>query len=272
MPITFAKAPLIELIAELRWIPQGSTPLGSGAPNQAAVTGIFLGGAKQEEFYNQMGRELFHLGFERSQRLVPMNMPFSLHQAVYRFQSEGEGQPPVLYQVGYGLFSVHALPPYHSWAQFLPFVNRGIEILLKNRLEDDRSRPFSQTSLRYINFFNKDLVRDRTTASFVADVLKIPTKLPLPILKIAASNEPKSLFTKVVVPVGIGDLELNVGDGQFNSQPGILLDTMISTTNETAAESSAIMRLYNSAYSIVHSLFFEMTRPIHDLMEPHGEP
>jgi len=273
MAITFAKAPLIELIAELRWIPQGSTPVPSGSPvQQAGAPGIFVGGAKQEEFYNQLGRQLYHLGFDRSQRLLPMGMPFSLHEAVYRFQSEKEAQVSVLYQVGFGIFSVHAIPPYRSWAQFLPFVSKGIEILLKTRLEDDQSRPFCQTSLRYIDFFNQDLMGDRSMSSFATDVLKISPRLPAPILKVAASNELRSFFTKAVIPVGIGDLTLNIGDGQFNNQPGILLDTMISTTKETEPESTPIMNVYNSAYAIIHNLFFEMTRPIHDLMEPHGEP
>lgn len=271
MAITFAKAPLIELIAEVRWVPQGSTPLPAGAPGQATNPGTFVGGAKQEEFYNQLGGQLYRLGFDRSQRLLPMGIPFSLHEAVYRFQSEKEAQSSVLFQVGYGIFSVHAIPPYHSWAQFLPFVRSGIEILLKNRLEDDRSRAFSQASLRYINFFAKNLIRDHTAASFATDVLKIPFKLPVPILKVAASNELKSFFTKAVIPVGIGDLALNVGDGQFNNQPGILLDTMISTTGETPAEFERIMGIYNSAYYIIHNVFLEMTRPIYDLMEPHGD-
>lgn len=269
MVTTFAKAPLIELIAELRWVPQGSSILSADVPGQEATRpGIFIGGAKQEDFYSQIGRELYHLGFDRSQRLLPMDVPFSLHQAVYRYQSEREGQSSVLYQVGYGIFSIHAIPPYHSWEQFLPFVRTGVEILLKTRPEDDRPRPFSQSSLRYIDFFNRDLIGEHSIASFVTDVLKIPLKLPVPVLKVAASNELRSFFTKIVVPVGIGDLTLNVGDGQFNNQPGILLDTMISATTETASDFMPIMNMYNSAYSIIHNVFFEMTRPIHDLMEP----
>jgi uncharacterized protein (TIGR04255 family) len=272
MAITFAKAPLIELIAEVRWIPQGSMLLQPGLTvQQPAMPEIFVGGVKQEEFYKRLGRELYSSGFDRSERLLPVGMPFALHQPVYRFQSEKEGKTSVLYQVGYGIFSVHAIPPYHSWAQFLPFVRSGLEALLGSRLETDRSQPFSQTSLRYIDFFDEGLLEGHNISSFIMDVLKISTKLPVPISRVATSNELKSVFTKVVVPVDIGDLTLSVGDGQFNNRSGILLDNMVSKTAETAAALDAIMTVYNSAYSVIHNIFFELTRPIHDLMEPQGE-
>src|SRR6267378_5534158 len=127
MAITFAKAPLVELITELRWIPQGSTAL-EPVPMQATLPTIFFGGTKQEEFYMRAGGALHKHGFNRSERLTPAGMPFVLHQPVYRFRSETEDRASVIYQVGYGIFSVHGVPPYHSWAKFSPFVKTGIEV------------------------------------------------------------------------------------------------------------------------------------------------
>jgi uncharacterized protein (TIGR04255 family) len=271
MGISFAKAPLIELIAELRWIPQGSTVLESApAPQQAILPTIFLGGTKQEEFYERVGGSLHKSGFNRSERLTPAGLPFTLHQPVYRFRSEAEDRSSIIYQVGYGIFSVHAIPPYHSWARFLPFVQAGIEVLLESRVEADAKQPFTQLSLRYIDFFGEELTRGRDIASFIAQVFGMSTSLPSALTKVAKSKVVKSLFTKVTLPIEIGDLTVSAGDGQFNNRQGIVLDTTVSTTAGTSPTLDAIMKIFNSAYSIIHSMFLELTQPIHDSMQPQG--
>src|SRR5580700_10734940 len=68
MALTFAKAPLIELIAELRWIPQGSTTV-EPPQQQPTFPTVFIGGVKQEEFYTRVSGALSKSGFNRSERL-----------------------------------------------------------------------------------------------------------------------------------------------------------------------------------------------------------
>src|SRR4029077_9828037 len=229
MSITFAKAPLVELITELRWVPQGSNAIEPAvAPQQSILPTVFFGGTKQEEFYMRLGGALHKSGFSRSERLLPAGMPFVLHQPVYRFRSESEEGGSVIYQVGYGIFSVHAIPPYHSWAKFLPFVTAGLDLLLGSRLDSDAKQPFTQATLRYIDFFGEEMMQGRDIASFMSQVLGVSVTLPAALSKAAVSREVKSLMTKVVVPIEIGDLTLSVGDGQFNNRPGILLDTIAS--------------------------------------------
>jgi len=267
MGITFAKAPLIELIAELRWTPQGSTLLEpAGQPGLPPA--LFLGGAKQEEFYTRVAAALHKAGFNRSERLSPAGVPFTMHEAVYRFRCDDDNTS-VLYQVGFGIFSVHAVPPYHSWSEFLPFVKRGIEILLQSRPEADLKEPFGQTNLRYIDFFGEHLTQGRNVRTFISDVFGIKTALPDALTKVAASNELKSLFVKITQPTKVGDLTISAGDGQFNNQPGILLDTTMSSS-ETAPNLDAIMKNLDAAYAVVHELFLGMTKPIHALMQPQG--
>ena len=272
MAISFAKAPLVELIAELRWIPQGST-LASAAPQQQQVNipTLFFGGTKQEEFYMRLGGELYKFDFNRSERVMPPGVPFVLHQPVFRFRSEAAKKTSVLYQVGYGLFSVHAIPPYHSWARFVPFVETGIDLLLKSRPDADAQQPFLQVTLRYINFFGEDLTQGMDIPSFLSRVFGISIALPDVITKAATSNEVKSLSTKVILPIRIGDLTISIGDGQFNNQLGIILDNMAASTAETAADRSAIMGVFDSAYTVIHEIFFGMTRPLHELMQLQGD-
>jgi uncharacterized protein (TIGR04255 family) len=266
MGITFAKAPLIELIAELRWTPQGSTLLEPAQPGLPPA--LFLGGAKQEEFYTHVASALHKAGFNRSERLSPVGVPFTMHEAVYRFRSDDDNTS-VLYQVGFGIFSVHAVPPYHSWSEFLPFVKAGIEILLRCRPEADLKQPFGQTNLRYIDFFGEHLTQGRSVPSFISDVFGIRTTLPDALTKLAASNELKSLYIKIAQPTKVGELAVSAGDGQFNNQPGILLDTTMSSS-ETAPTLDAIMNRLDASYAVIHELFLGMTKPIHSLMQPQG--
>lgn len=270
MDITFTKAPLIELVTELRWIPQGSTAIEPGAPQQATLPTIFLGGNKQEEFYTRVGDALHKDGFDRSERLLPAGVPFMLHQPVYRFQSGAEDKRSVIFHVGYGIFSVHAIPPYHSWKTFMPFVKAGIKTLLDSRTEADTKQPFAQLMLRYINFFGEELTQGRDASSFVSQVFGISTTLPAALMSVATSKALRSLFTKVVLPIEIGDLTVSVGDGKFNNRSGILLDTTVSVSEEVAPEFEAIMKLLDSAYAVIHNLFLELTRPIDELMQPQG--
>jgi uncharacterized protein (TIGR04255 family) len=269
MAVTFSKAPLIELIAELRWIPTGSSMVEPAIPQQSNLPAVFFGGNKQEEFYMRVGGALFKSGFNRSERLAPVGIPFTLHQPLYRFRSEMEDRRSVLYQVGYGIFSVHALPPYHSWDRFWPFVKNAIDVLFESRPEADSGKPFTQLTLRYIDFFSEEIMEGRDFRSFMSQVLGISTTLPAALVRIATSNEVRSLFTKVVLPIEIGDLTVSVGDGKFNNQSGILLDTAASAT-ETSPDSAAIIKMFDSAYHVIHNLFFEITKPIHRLMQPTG--
>lgn len=274
MAITFAKAPLVELITELRWIPQGSTALEPAAIQQPSILPtVFFGGTKQEEFYMRLGGALHKSGFNRSERLSPAGMPFVLHQPVYRFRSESEAATSVVYQVGYGIFSVHAIPPYHSWAKFLPFVKAGVELLLESRLDADAKQPFSQATLRYIDFFGEEMMRGRDIPTFMSQVFGISMTIPAAITKAAVSKEVKSLLTKVVIPIEVGDLAVSVGDGKFNNQPGILLDTVASSSAEVPPTLNAIVKTLDSAYNVIHNMFLEITEPLHELMQPgEGKP
>lgn len=269
MDITFVKAPLVELIAELRWIPRGSTSV-QPSEQQPLLPTIFLGGNKQEEFYARAGTALHKRGFDRSERLIPLGTPFVLHQPVYRLRSERDENRSVIYQIGYGVFSVHGVPPYHSWAKFLPFVKAGLQVLIESRPEEDVKHPFSQITLRYIDFFGQELMRGRDIPAFLSQVFGFSASLPTALANVATAPEVKSLFTKIVVPIKIGDLTVSFGDGQFNNQPGILLDTTATSSAETAPEVDAILTVFDSAHAVTHHMFLEMTKPIHEMMQLQG--
>ena len=268
MSITFAKAPLIEIIAELRWIPQGSKPITGALTDESGSPTVFLGGPKQEEFYERLSAEFHRSDFSRSERVMPLGSPFILHQPVYRFRSEAKDKTSIIYQVGYGLFSVHGIPPYRSWNTFLPFVTTGIGALLKSRPEDDVKQTFSQLSLRYIDFFDESLMQGLDIPTFLSKVFGITITLPAALTRVATSNQIKTLLNKVTVPTELGELTVSVGDGTFNNRPGILLDSIASSTKGDPASLDEIMRMFDSAYGVIHRMFFELTKSLHELMLP----
>jgi hypothetical protein len=87
MYVSFAKAPLLEIIAELRWAP--TLALTPPNENQVLASPTFLlGDSKDEEFFMRLGGELYQAGFQLSERLVIPGFPTIPHQAIYRYRSD----------------------------------------------------------------------------------------------------------------------------------------------------------------------------------------
>lgn len=114
MEITFRNAPLAEVVVELRWQPTqvGIIPFQTpGTPQPSVIVGT----TELENFYADFANNIAKHGFVRSERLIPSGMPAIQGQAVLRFRSTLPDKTGVLYQVGPGMFSANAIPPYRSW-------------------------------------------------------------------------------------------------------------------------------------------------------------
>src|SRR5260370_17297932 len=148
MGLTFAKAPVIEIVVELRWVPPQVVIQG---PQQPGIPLLIrtLGGSKLDEFFMRLGSRLHQQGFQAVERLLPPGFSM-LHQPVYRYRRAADPSPsPVLCQAGDGLFSVHGVPPYHSWGKFYPLVENGIDALLEARDSTHKNSPFLNARLLY---------------------------------------------------------------------------------------------------------------------------
>jgi uncharacterized protein (TIGR04255 family) len=267
MDIEFNKAPLVELIAELRWIPAGAIAVPGQQPVGTPQM-FFTNDARVEEFFMRLGGELYQSGFQRSERLVPAGFPIVFGQPVIRYRSDDAVKKSVLYQAGSSVFSVHAIPPYRTWKDFVPQLEKGVEALLKARGEDIQQSPFTQATLRYLDFFDGDLLAGRKPESFISDVLGFRTTLPSALEGVAEPKEVRSVFLKFVVPITIGNLSVSVGDGNTNNRAGIVLDTTVTASVPIEASRGAIMNMFNSAHDVIRHSFLEFTKPIRELMEP----
>ena len=264
MSTVYKKAPLIELIAELRWIPAGMAP-----PQAGAVQVLFTSDAKVEEFFMRLGGELYQSGFQRSERLVPPGFPIVFGQPAIRYRSDDAVKKSVLYQAGSSIFSVHAVPPYRSWDNFLPEVKKGVEALLKTRGDGQEQVPFTQLTLRYLDFFGEELLGGRSMDRFISDVMGFSVTPPNALARVAKSKELSSVFLKFVVPVEAGTLSISVGDGKANNQQsGVVLDTIFTSTAPIEPKFDAIISVFDAAHDVIKKTFVAFTEPIERLMEP----
>ena len=269
MPVSFDRAPLVELIAECRW---GSQPIFDVAANPQPVQLLnFAGGTKIEEFFMQLGGELYQAGFQRSERLIPSGFPLLPNQPVVRYRSNATPTSSILYQAGGGIFSVHAVPPYRSWNEFLPFVEIGINALLKSRSESYSNQPITSLTLRYIDLFDRDLTQGLSVLRFMSEVLGISVGIPESLVAVSQTKEPSSVNVAIVLPIERGSISVNVADGMAANRPGIIMNTAVTAKEPLAAEIGAIVDFLKVAHDIIHGIFIKMTSPIRQAMRPRGE-
>jgi uncharacterized protein (TIGR04255 family) len=269
MPISFEKAPLVELIAECRWGSQQD--LNLLATQQPVQLLNLSGGTKIEEFFMQLGGELYQAGFQRSERLIPPGFPSLPNQPVVRYRSNNPPTSSILYQAGPGIFSVHAIPPYHSWEGFLPFVEIGMKALLKSRIEPDKKQAIASLTLRYIDLFSHELTQGLSVLRFMSEVLGISVGIPEPFVAISQSKEPSSVNVTFVLPIPGGALNVNVADGVAANRPGIIMNMAVTSKEPIDADIRAILGFLNNAHDMIHTAFVKITLPIHEAMRPRGE-
>src|SRR4051794_27558456 len=102
----FDNAPLLELVAELRWQSadrQTVAPANGQAPVPMRLALLSTGSV--EEFLRKFGAEVYGIGYKRAERIVPPGFPIVAHQAVLRFRKESEEEKSEMLQVGPGMFS-----------------------------------------------------------------------------------------------------------------------------------------------------------------------
>lgn len=269
--ISFEHAPLVEIIAELRWLPPGTSSL---PPGQAQIA---VSGPDPDTFLLGFSRSPELTAFKKAEKLVPPNFPLIWQQAVWRYTNPES--PGTLLQVGPGIFTANALQPYKRWSEFRPSVEAGVRALLASRLGQESNQPFVGVSLRYINAFSPQLVGNRRPDEFVREVLGFVIEPPAAVLKLCKDNSSISsgLNLRLRVAGTSKTLALQVGEGEIR-QPGspantkaILLDFAVAENEHILPDVNAVLESFDAARDIIHSTFMEMTGKIHLTMKPREE-
>ena len=265
MEIEFEKPPLVELIAEVRWgtpsYPSANFPPGF-SPN------LMISPDQNDEFFKRFGTKAATLGFSRSESLIPLNFPAMPFQPIFRYPQVSSSGGTNVYQVGKGIFSAHATPPYRSWKNFSPIVKEGVKILLECRLENEKDLPFNVLNLRYIDAFTHSLTQDCKTIEFVSKILGFGIKIPDAILNHAADTDGIIPFIQLTVPTSYGLIHVVIAEGRVNNEPSIICDTTISRTDITDPSLENVMKTFDSIHDLMREIFLGLTEPIHNLMKP----
>ena len=259
---TFQNAPLVEIVAELRWqIPQLAAADQAGNPIQLPIT---LADNEMTAFFHRVSGAVGKHGFDRLEQLIPPNpsMPVLLPQMVYRYRRTDE--VPVLAQIGPGMFSVNALPPYKSWDEFRPLLDGGIESLLE-ALTD---KPKLTASLRYIDAFKQDLTSGRDARAFAIDVLGFRLDLPTTLQTRLAEGAQARVSFQMVLPVSGMSMTITVSDGYLGTDPVVLMNTDVRIEDALLANKQAILSALDKVHDLTHGTFVDMTQSIRNKLQP----
>ncbi len=270
MATSFNKPPLIELIAELRWSLPG-IPRGNPLPNTPPT--IAPNNSRLDEFFMRFGGAIYADGFQNVERLVPHGFPFMAYQPVCRFRKHENTAHPAIYQVGAGVFTANAIPPYKSWEQFSPVVKRGVEALLATRDETELDEAFFSASLRYIDAFTTHLTQGQDVSEFVQKTLGISIGLPDALSRQVAVGQNPKPYLQLQLPMTNDMLmTIGIGEGFANGENAIIMDTTVASLTPVPPDADSVMSTLNDARSAIHDMFFGLTEPIKQLMQPVEAP
>jgi uncharacterized protein (TIGR04255 family) len=258
----FANPPIVELVAELRWVPGVASPIN---PDIGAVT-IQFPMAFVEESFENFRRSIANKGFTNSERLIPFGFPTLPFAVAQRFRKPSN-QENYVFQVGLGVFSANALPPYRDWDSFRPIVREGVETLLSSRHASDKAN--ISVLLRYLNVFTEELTEGRKSVDFMNDVLGI--KLTLPATLAEQVSNLRDLRAGLQLSFNLKDaLSMNIGiqEGAVGTKTGIVMTTEVSTVQAVNPQVDEIMQNFDRAHSYIRGTFLGLTTRIRDKMKP----
>lgn len=258
---TFQNAPLVEIVAELRWqIPQLSASDQAGNPIQLPIV---LADDAMTAFFHRVTGSVGKRGFDRLEQLVPpgTSIPVLLPHMMYRYRRTDE--VPVLAQIGPGMFSVNALPPYKTWDEFRPLLEGGIESLCE-ALTD---KPELTASLRYIDAFKQDLTAGRDAKAFATEILGFRLDLPATLLTRLTTGAQARMSFQMVLPTPGMSMTITVSDGYLGADPVVLMNTDVRIEDALSTDKQAILLALDKAHDLTHGTFVDMTQSIWDKLQ-----
>ena len=273
MAITFEKAPLVELIAELKWDVNDvhpRFPVSGNVLHQQFVNPTSINSTS--EFFTQFGTGANKASFSRTERLVPELVPLFAEQIVLRFRPTDVKNNSALYQIGPGIFSTNAMPPYRSWQEHRPILVNGVKMLLDARSSIDKDKPFTSLSLRYLDAFKAELTQGRDIATFARDVLGFNVILPSAIEKLVSAGKTFKPTIQLLIPMDGGfTMNIAIGEGVVNNELAVIMDTTVISIVPIAPTMDGVMGAFDASHAIIHNLFLELTQKLAGLMKCSDE-
>jgi uncharacterized protein (TIGR04255 family) len=263
MPESFKNAPLVELVAELRWGPQMALVPAGANPVFALMPG------QHEDFFNRFSSSVAEVGYERAERILPPGFPAMQGQATLRYRKRAPEDGTSLYQIGNGVFTANITPPYHSLKAFRPIVEQGVECLLKTRNEAERQSSFVPLLLRYLDAFSPKFTQGRSPTKFVEEVLGFSINLPEPVrVEMVPEGEARATL-QLALPLRNGkQMNLSLSEGAVSGERAIIMDIVVITEAAIDANTASVMAAFDASHEVIHRMFVGLTQKLVHIMEP----
>jgi uncharacterized protein (TIGR04255 family) len=264
----FRQPPLVEIIAELHW----DIPGLQGVPEQLAAAPLPVPNPSAYEIdFMNFASKAGAKGFGLVERVIPPGFPLLAHQVAFRYRNTTGVQGSPLFQLGPGVFSINLVPPYQSWQSFVPFITHGLELLLDSRSTEDKSKPFAEARLRYIDAFGDSLSQGRPILSFLSDGLGIKIQLPQAIMQFCANADQVKPSFSISMPISVGRFDMKVAEGWVRNARSLLMDTTVTCHGPLEPRSDTVLAAFNNAHRVIHDSFVGMTKSLHPLMQPETQ-
>ncbi len=226
------KAPLIEVIFELRW-----------------------NSLDQNDHYFQ--GDLYPLikdKYPHRESVVLPGMPagsFVFGGPTHRFRAEPNGYP--LIQAGPGVLTVNTIDSKYSWTEYEGWI---IEVLKKlNQIYTFNNNHNVRLTLQYIDLIKFDFTKD-DVISFLKDNLHVTVSQQFYPTKSAAKNVGLALLYENE----LGSLNIGISRGQNNlREDGIAIQTNL-TSGIIVPEIGVVSDWLRKAHKLTSDLFKEMTK------------
>lgn len=217
----------------------------------------------------QLGAVMSAAGYSRLERIAPPGVPLPTHQVVYRFRPTNPNDQSRLFQVGHSIFTANALPPYQSWAEFSPLVEKGIDsLLIAYKRANAKPPSFTTALVRYINAFDSRFTKGLSTLEFLRQVLGVHVTLPGGIEHRAVAKDQIQPAIQFTVPIADGQMQISLGDGQKGNERAVIMDILVVLQRPMGTDVGMAMQALADARLVIHETFREITRPLHEFMEP----
>jgi len=266
----FEKQPLIELIAELRWLPVGIPAGNENAPQLQIPAALFTAlRHSSEQLYMRFAGLVGAKGFLHSERLMPQGFPGLLFQPVYRYSRSGTKPGEPVFQLGAGAFSAHITPPYKLWSDFRPFVETGVTALLEARGGPEHDFPFTNATVRYLDCFTDRFLKGMSSGAFLSEVLGLEVKPPGAISKHLAPG--KEITPAIQLSVPLADerqMDISLSNGQTPIGAGLIMNSSVSASHPLPPDGGRVMQFLDGSHQVISDMFVELTTKLHPLMEP----
>lgn len=256
----YKNAPLIEVIAEVKWslLPLAAVPGG-------AVDPFFI-----------KGRNLFEervkaLGYVVSERAVPEGIPLELlaRAPVFRFRREPNRWP--LFQLGPGMFTCNMVPPYKGWSEYEKILGGGLEAIYASFPFDGQTARLEALELRYIDGFTRKHGLENYQ-DFLKDKLGLSVKLPQEFfekLRVDEGASEGAFDLRMRLSDFNGTLSVKVAPGRVGNERAAIAEFHVSATADVPQASGEVRSWMHNAHLIVRNAFQSLrSQKLEDLMGP----